>query len=120
MSANYWNVPSEAALTVERVLRAVEQVPRGRVVAYSDVAALVGTSARRVGTIMAQHGGEVSWWRVTNRDGVLPDHLMALARKQWQREGIEAGEKRCLINKHRADLGKLAAAYEKATADLTF
>ena len=105
---------------VERVLRAVEQVPPGRVVAYGDIAALVGTSPRRVGNIMTSWGGEVSWWRVTNASGRMPEHLLPLARKQWQREGIEAGEKRCLINKHRADLGKLAAAYEKATADLTF
>ena len=73
---------------VERVLRAVEQVPAGRVVAYGDVASLVGTSARRVGTIMSNWGGEVSWWRVTNAAGRMPEHLLPLARKQWQREGV--------------------------------
>lgn len=110
--------PTEAELTVERVLRAVEQVPRGRVVAYSDIAALVGTSPRRVGTIMADHGGEVAWWRVTNRDGVLPAHLLELARKRWKREGIEADETRCRINRHRADLDELAVGYLRAVRDL--
>ena len=110
--------PTPAELTVERVLRAVEQVPRGSVVAYSDIATLAGTSARRVGSIMAQYGGEVSWWRVTNRDGVLPQHLMALARKHWAREGIEADSTRCRISRHRADLEELAAAYRAAVVDL--
>ena len=110
--------PTEAELTVERVLRAVEQVPRGRVVAYSDIATLVGTSPRRVGSIMAGHGGEVAWWRVTNRDGALPSHLLALAKKHWQREGIEADETRCRINRHRADLDDLALGYQKAVRDL--
>lgn len=110
--------PTPAELTVERVLRAVEQVPRGSVVAYSDIAGIAGTSARRVGSIMAEFGGEVSWWRVTNRDGALPPHLMALARRHWAREGIEADEARCRISRHRADLATLTAAYEAAVADL--
>ena len=39
--------------TVDDVLAAVEALPAGAVVSYSDVAELVGTSPRRVGTIMA-------------------------------------------------------------------
>lgn len=109
----------ETELTIERVLRAVEQVPSGRVVAYGDIAELVGTSARRVGTIMATRGGEVNWWRVTNRDGALPAPLLPLARKRWAQEGVEATESRCRIGKHRADLPALAADYAAANADLT-
>lgn len=111
-------MPSNAEITVERVLRAVEQVPPGRVVAYGEVAELVGTSARRVGTIMATHGGEVSWWRVTNRDGELPARLLPLARKQWEREGIAHDQTRCRINRHRADLAKLARDYGEVVAEL--
>ncbi|MDO5675881.1 MAG: MGMT family protein [Propionibacteriaceae bacterium] len=110
---------NRAELTVELVLRAVEQVPPGRVVAYGDIADLVGTSARRVGTIMATSGGEVTWWRVTNRDGELPAHLLPLARKHWDREGIRHGEKRCDIRRHLADLVQLAEDYATATAELT-
>ena len=43
-------------LTIERVLCAVECVPAGRVVSYGDIAELVGTSARRVGAVMASAG----------------------------------------------------------------
>lgn len=106
-------------VTVELVLRAVEQVPPGSVVSYGEVAELVGTSARRVGTIMAIHGGEVSWWRVTNRDGGLPEHLLPLARKQWAREGIEHDERRCRIARHLVDLGKLAEAYAESAEELS-
>ena len=106
-------------VTIELVLRAVEQVPPGSVVSYGEIAELVGTSARRVGSIMFVHGGEVSWWRVTNRDGGLPEHLLPLARKQWAREEIEHGEKRCRIGRHRVDLGKLAADYAKAADELS-
>lgn len=104
---------------VERVLRAVEQVPPGRVVAYGDIAALVGTSPRRVGTIMSHWGGEVSWWRVTNAAGRIPGHLLPLARKQWQREGTENDGERCLITRCRADLGRLLADYRAAVTDLS-
>lgn len=108
----------DAELTVELVLRAVEQIPPGTVAAYGDIAEVVGTSARRVGTIMARHGGEVSWWRVTNRDGALPAHLLPLARKQWGREGIEHDHARCRISQHRVDLTLLAADYAAATDGL--
>ncbi|MGL4176117.1 MAG: MGMT family protein, partial [Dermatophilaceae bacterium] len=43
-------------VVVERVLRAVEQVPRGRVVAYGDIAALVGVGPRLVGRVMSTYG----------------------------------------------------------------
>ena len=104
---------------VERVLRAVEQVPPGKVVAYGDIAALVGTSPRRVGSIMGSWGGEVSWWRVTNAAGRIPLHLLPLARKQWQREGTHTDGDRCLISRCRADLAQLSADYRAAVADLS-
>lgn len=103
---------------VERVLRAVEQVPSGRVVSYGVVAELVGTTARNVGAVMSSDGGQVSWWRVTNSRGELPEHLMELARKRWEREGIGHTDRRCYIERHRADLAQLADDYARATADL--
>lgn len=111
-------MPTQGEITVELVLRAVEQVPPGSVVSYGDIAELVCTSARRVGTIMATHGGEVSWWRVTNRDGELPEQLLPLARKHWAREGITSEGNRCHIARHRADLEQLGYAYAAATAEI--
>ena len=62
---------------VELVLRCVEQVPRGRVTTYGAIAEAVGPVAggggpRLVGSVMAQHGGPVPWWRVVRADGSLP------------------------------------------------
>lgn len=106
-------------LTVELVLLAVELVPPGRVVAYGDIAALVATTPRRVGTIMAQRGGEVAWWRVTNAKGELPAHLSALATRRWDDEGISHLGSRCRIARHRADLDALAHRFHELAAPET-
>ena len=105
---------------VERVLRAVELVPRGRVVSYGDLAALVGTGPRQVGSIMRVYGSNVTWWRVTNASGDLPSHLRQAAFVEWAVEGIEVKPNAlgCRIRDHRADLTELAAAWEAAVAAL--
>lgn len=102
----------------ERVLRAVEQIPRGSVVSYGDLAELVGTTPRIVGSVMAQYGSEVAWWRVTNHQGRLPEHLLAEASKHWRDEAIGATDRGCRIREHRADLDALAARYEEAMETL--
>lgn len=106
---------------VERVLRAVEQVPRGRLVAYGDIAALVGTGPRQVGAIMRHWGGNVTWWRVTNSYGDLPEHLRDEARERWAAEGIlmKRNGRGAPMREYRADLAILAADWERACADLT-
>jgi alkylated DNA nucleotide flippase Atl1 len=105
---------------VERVLRAVEQVPPGRVVSYGDVAALVGIGPRHVGNVLASWGGSVPWWRVTNVAGVLPPDLLARALPHWDEEGIALRPDRrgCRIAAYRADLDRLAADHARATAGL--
>ena len=105
---------------VERVLRAVEQVPPGRVVSYGDLGALVGAGPRQVGSVMRHWGGNVTWWRVTNRDGDLPPELLARALPHWDEEGIalRRGGSGCRMSEHRADPGRLADDYARATADL--
>lgn len=98
----------------ERVLRAVELVPPGRVVSYGDVAELVGTAARQVGRVLSQDGAAVAWWRVTNRDGEFPPSLLQRALPHWAAEGIEvkANGRGCDINRFRADLAGLGASYD--------
>jgi len=60
----------------ERVLACVELIPRGRVLAYSDVAEFVHTrAARNVGRIMATEGSVVPWWRVLRADGSSAPHI---------------------------------------------
>ena len=56
---------------VEEVLRAVESIPRGKVMSYGDVAELVGEGGpRQVGRVMAEYGGGVPWWRVIRTSGI--------------------------------------------------
>ncbi|MDO5502231.1 MAG: MGMT family protein [Actinomycetia bacterium] len=112
--------PDPHELRVERVLRAVEQVPRGRLVAYGDIGRLVGIGARQVGSIMRHWGGNVAWWRVTNASGQLPEHLREEARARWAAEGIlPAGSgSGAPMAVYRADLTQLATDWERACADL--
>ena len=106
---------------VERVLRAVEQVPEGRVVSYGDLGALVGTGPRHVGRILREWGSGVPWWRVTRRDGTVYAGLLVRAREHWEQEGIELGAsgRGTRFTAYRADLVQLARDYGRATADLT-
>ena len=94
---------------VDRVLLAVEQIPSGRVVAYGDIARLVGTSPRRVGSIMASHGGQVTWWRVVGASGDPGGNLIGRARPHWSAEGITVKPNGlgCRIADYRADLDEL-------------
>lgn len=107
-------------LLVEKVLRCVELVPRGRVVAYGEVGRIVGTAARVVGAVMASHGHLVHWWRVTNHAGDLRPDLLASALPHWQEEGIavKPNGPGCRIEEYRVDLDWLAAAWAEDAADL--
>lgn len=107
-------------LVVERVLVAVEQIPRGRVASYGDLAELVGVGPRLVGRVMSLYGGNVTWWRVTSSYGDLPEHLRDEARAHWAAEGIawKPNGLGCRIREHRVDLAQLARDYERAAAHL--
>jgi alkylated DNA nucleotide flippase Atl1 len=77
---------------VELVLRCVEQVPRGRVTTYGAVAEVVGAlvgggGPRQVGSVMASHGGPVTWWRVVRADGSLPPSHEGEAVEYYRAEG---------------------------------
>ncbi|MFX0539387.1 MGMT family protein [Ornithinimicrobium sp. Y1847] len=111
---------SDADERVERVLRAIEQVPPGHVVSYGDVGALVGMGPRQVGQVLRHWGGNVTWWRVTNRQGDLAGDLIHRARPHWEQEGIEvkANGQGCSYSAYRADLEQLARDYARATQDL--
>jgi len=76
----------------ERVLQCVEQVPRGRVTTYGAIAEVVGAELggggpRLVGSVMAQYGGPVPWWRVVRADGSLPPSHQGEARQCYLEEG---------------------------------
>ncbi|MBZ5734173.1 MGMT family protein [Nocardioides sp. TRM66260-LWL] len=73
---------------LEAVLATVESVPPGRVTTYGAVARAVGRfGPRRVGAVLAEHGGGVPWWRVVRADGSVPPPLRARARVEHLAEG---------------------------------
>lgn len=58
---------------VSRVLAVVESIPPGKVMAYGDIAAAIGSRAPRgVGQVMAHYGSNVPWWRVIRASGQPP------------------------------------------------
>jgi O-6-methylguanine DNA methyltransferase len=68
-------VAGELTMFAQRVLDAVDRIPRGRVMSYGDVAEFVGMgSARAVGMVMSRHGAEVPWHRVLHADGTCATH----------------------------------------------
>jgi len=72
----------------ESVLDLVERIPPGRVMAYGDVAAALGSGgARAVGTVMARFGSGVPWHRVLRADGSPPVGHEAEALDRHRREG---------------------------------
>ncbi len=105
---------------VELVLRAVDLIPSGRVAAYGDIGRIVGIGPRQVGTVMSRHSDGSPWWRVTDAAGNLTPALLERARPHWLEEGIElrASGNGCRIDECRADLRRLARAWEAAVADM--
>ena len=72
---------------VEDVLACVESVPPGRVTTYGAIAEAVGVyGPRRVGNVLAEHGGAVPWWRVVRADGSLPPSHAQEARAAYRAE----------------------------------
>jgi alkylated DNA nucleotide flippase Atl1 len=84
----------DSAAYVEAVLALVERIPPGRVMAYGAIAEFLYDefgrgSARRVGTIMAQYGGSVPWFRVVSGAGRLPPGHEQAARDRLAAEGVQ-------------------------------
>jgi methylated-DNA-protein-cysteine methyltransferase-like protein len=68
-------VPARLSVFAQSVLDAVDAIPRGKVMSYSDVAEYIGAgSGRAVGTVMARFGAEVPWHRVLRNDGTCATH----------------------------------------------
>jgi methylated-DNA-protein-cysteine methyltransferase related protein len=80
----------------EHVWEVVRRIPRGRVVSYGGVAAILGRprAARGVGRALSVLGedSDVPWWRVINRNGEISIkglmHGPALQRALLEAEGV--------------------------------
>ncbi|WP_347351922.1 MGMT family protein [Intrasporangium sp.] len=72
----------------ERVLDLVAQIPSGQVVAYGDIARMIGHGGpRNVGAVMSRYGSDVPWWRVIRADGRPPRCHDGEAIEHWRAEG---------------------------------
>lgn len=77
----------------DAVLAVVEQIPRGRVMSYGQVAALVGSELgrggpRQVAKVMRQYGAAVPWWRVLRADGSFAPEVAARQGEHLLAEGV--------------------------------
>ena len=69
------------------VYAVVAEIPFGRVMSYSDVAAALGSrSARGVGRAMARSEG-LAWWRVIRASGLPPEGHEVEALEHYKAEG---------------------------------
>jgi alkylated DNA nucleotide flippase Atl1 len=74
---------------VERVLRAVEVIPAGRVASYGDLAALLGGGGpRRIALVMSHHGAAVPWWRVVRNDGSPAPQIRSRQLPELEADGV--------------------------------
>ncbi|GAB3263284.1 MGMT family protein [Arthrobacter pigmenti] len=72
---------------VEAVLATVTLIPPGKVLAYGDIAELLGTAGpRQVGSVMSHCGNSVSWWRVLRTNGEPPKCHDATALNHYELE----------------------------------
>src|SRR5664279_3055348 len=72
----------------ESVLAIVDQIPSGMVLAYADVAELLGQGGpRQVGSVMSRYGSSVTWWRVIRASGEAPQELQDEALAHWRAAG---------------------------------
>jgi len=72
----------------EAVLAVVDQIPEGRVLAYGDIAELLGQGGpRQVGAVMSRYGSSVPWWRVIRASGEAAEGLEDEALGHWREEG---------------------------------
>jgi alkylated DNA nucleotide flippase Atl1 len=72
----------------EAVLVIVDQIPSGKVLAYGDVAEVLGQGGpRQVGSVMSRYGSSVTWWRVIRASGEAPQGLQDEALAHWRAEG---------------------------------
>jgi len=72
----------------EAVLGIVDQIPAGMVLAYGDVAEMLGQGGpRQIGEVMSRYGSSVTWWRVIRTSGEAPEGLQDEALAHWREEG---------------------------------
>ncbi len=73
-----------------RIVEVLDDLGPGELMTYGEVALEAGRpgAARAVGRFLAEHGGEVCWWRVVTASGrLVPGHEVDHARR-LRAEGV--------------------------------
>src|SRR2546422_5524505 len=105
-SAALSNTMKDTPIYRERVFEMVRRIPRGRVMTYGQVAALLGEgyTPRTVGFVMHSSDGALPWHRVINAQGACSTGGILLPadkqQRMLEREGVKFDER------HRCDLGR--------------
>jgi alkylated DNA nucleotide flippase Atl1 len=75
----------------QRFRDVIADLVAGEVVSYGEVARRAGRrgAARAVGGFLAEHGGDLPWWRVVRADGSLAVHKPAEQARRLRVEGVE-------------------------------
>jgi alkylated DNA nucleotide flippase Atl1 len=88
----------------EAVIDLVDRIPAGKVLAYGDVAELVGGGGpRQVGRVMATFGGATAWWRVIRATGEPARGLGAEQLARLREEGAPVVGRRVDMRRARWD-----------------
>ena len=77
-----------------RILEVLDGLGPGELMTYGEVALEAGRpgAARAVGRFLAEHGGDVCWWRVVTAGGrLVPGHEAEHARR-LRAEGVAVDE----------------------------
>lgn len=88
---------------VRRVLDVVDAIPRGKVMSYGDIAALLGLGPRWVAKVMARGTDDaLPWWRVLRANGSCAPEVESRQLRHLRAEKTVArGATRVDMKRHR-------------------
>ena len=98
-------VPDGLPDYAEAVLDVADAIPEGKVLAYGDIAEILGHGGpRQVGSVMSRYGSATTWWRVIRASGEPPPGLEDEALAHYRAEGtpLVGG----LLEGRRVDMGR--------------
>ncbi len=80
--------PGQLPDYADAVLEVADAIPEGRVLAYGDIAEILGEGGpRQVGAVMSRYGSMTTWWRVIRASGEPPPGLEDEAIEHYRAEG---------------------------------
>ena len=91
----------------ERVFEIVRRIPRGRVMTYGQIAAILGEgyTPRTIGFVMHASGNKIPWHRVINSQGACSTGRVVLPsdkqQRMLEREGVKFNDRnRCDLERY--------------------